>query len=345
MGNFYTNIVVRETDVDAVAASLEALGRNAYVAEDELCSVVYDDECENQDIKELERLATDLSKRLRCPALAFLNHDDDVLWYALVLDGRVADRYNSFPAFDDSGGDTPEGGDAARLCAAFDAADQVAPVADLLRRDHMEVGFEVGRHSALLELLGLPPDLATLGYNYVVQGDLQDSVPDAILRAVGNAPPFEETAPQPPAARAVDPAQAAARVAEAMDTHRHYAALAITEVDIPPRFAKLLGSGRVNGFTAFSRAQRYIAAKGLMSSAQPGMVQADDLLADLFGGERQVSVLAIPRLLIRALGIPPLSDADAAQLHQRDSALFRKYQHGMQRAVQDLMTDARAGNR
>jgi hypothetical protein len=41
VGNFYTNIVVREPDTDVVAAALETLGRNAYVAGDEVVSVIH----------------------------------------------------------------------------------------------------------------------------------------------------------------------------------------------------------------------------------------------------------------------------------------------------------------
>src|SRR5256885_10876113 len=80
MGSFYTNITLRTTQQFAVIDALKAQHRDAFVSRAENgCVVVCDRETEEQDIEELNSLASSLSGTFRCPALAVLNHDDDVL--------------------------------------------------------------------------------------------------------------------------------------------------------------------------------------------------------------------------------------------------------------------------
>ncbi len=92
MGNFYTNIVLRGAPREAALACLKKLRRDAFVSptEDD-ATVVYDAESEDQDLGVLDRLAAKLTKRLRCVALCFLNHDDDMLVCLLFRNGaRIA---------------------------------------------------------------------------------------------------------------------------------------------------------------------------------------------------------------------------------------------------------------
>ena len=80
MGNFYTNITLRGPDQAAVATFLRQARRAAYVAPRHAGgTTVYDERCEAQDPQLLGELATALSRHFACPALAVLNHDDDIL--------------------------------------------------------------------------------------------------------------------------------------------------------------------------------------------------------------------------------------------------------------------------
>ena len=337
MGNFYTNIVLRELDLDIVTTAVEALQRRAYVAKEGSATVVFDERCDDQDLREVERLATTLSKRLGCTALAFCNHDDDVLWYVLVDGGRVLDHYDSFPGYFDGGPEAPKGGDAARLCAAFGAAGREREVEDLLQRRHREVGFEIDRHRRLLELLDLPADLGVLGYGYVSRGELASSMNGGTLRAVGGAPQPDEADASPPGARAavpqLDPKTLAALQAEGAEMMMHAARLAFSAVEVPDRFAAVLGSGKTSGYALLLRLQRYVRARKLLRPS--GMIKADDVLADILGA-REFHYVALARLLVRALDIPALSAADRAALESGNAAIMLRFSEAVRRATEEL---------
>ena len=58
----------------------------------------------------LGSLALTVSTHLECPALAVLNHDDDVLWYQLFNSGKLLDAYISASDWwEDSSGPAPQG--------------------------------------------------------------------------------------------------------------------------------------------------------------------------------------------------------------------------------------------
>jgi hypothetical protein len=183
MGSFYTNVTLRTTDEDRVAEALRANHREAYVARPQNgCVVVYDSETEDQDIDDLKALASALSEQLRCPALAVLVHDDDVLVYTLHEGGKVVDEYVSAPAYFDTAvaeTDSPEGGDATRLCRAFGADGKATTVDQILRTERAGGSgggfiFETDRHQELVEALGIPEIAVSTGYNYIEEGELPD---------------------------------------------------------------------------------------------------------------------------------------------------------------------------
>src|SRR5688572_11505292 len=100
MGSFYTNITLGTTDIDRVEAAMRQARRAALIAPpDEKCTVVFDEASEKQDIEILGALAMHLSRACSCPALAVLNHDDDVLVYLLYDAGELVDEYNSAPSY------------------------------------------------------------------------------------------------------------------------------------------------------------------------------------------------------------------------------------------------------
>ncbi|MGH7677397.1 MAG: hypothetical protein ACRENU_02950 [Gemmatimonadaceae bacterium] len=180
MGSFYTNITLRTDRHDDVIAALDELHRDAFVSQAQGgCVVVYDKESEDQDIEVLRKLAGSLSSKLRCAALAVLNHDDDLLMYSLHDNGRLVDEYSSSPGYFESGpAEAPEGGDASTLCRVFGVAN-TSGVEEVL---HMANGggsgegfiFQSERHQALVEALGIPVIAVQTGYNYIEEGELPD---------------------------------------------------------------------------------------------------------------------------------------------------------------------------
>jgi len=122
MGNFYTNITLRGPDKDAVLAVLRRDNRCAYVSQTrDHFTVVYDLETESQDEELLCHVAELLSREFACPALAVLNHDDDILIYHLYSRGEQVDSYNSAPGYFEGASTPPSGGNTALLIKTFDA--------------------------------------------------------------------------------------------------------------------------------------------------------------------------------------------------------------------------------
>lgn len=178
MGHFYVNFTLKGPTRDAVAAALR--GREAFVASAKSGAVVvWDEESEEQDLGIVSAMAKRLSAKFACPVLAALNHDDDVLWLRLYEAGKLADTYDSTPGYfdGDADGSGPEGGDAARLCAAFWGTD-AARVEAILRRagagdedsDDAYV-FEVERHLDLVRALGLPEYCAGTSFEDLDSGE------------------------------------------------------------------------------------------------------------------------------------------------------------------------------
>ncbi len=159
MGNFYTNYTLRGPSQQAVAAALA--GRKATVTPPHNgCVVAFDEASDDQDQERIVELAARLSSELRCPVLAVLNHDDDILWYQLYEGGKQADEYDSSPGYFDPSAEpsAPAGGDALRLCAAFGASDAAAVERVLRKSSYDDDGyvFAFERHADLVRALGLP---------------------------------------------------------------------------------------------------------------------------------------------------------------------------------------------
>ena len=118
MGNWYTNVAVKGAEQAQVVATLEELGRRAYVTPETAgWIVVYDQQTDEFDLGILESLALTLSTRLSCTTLASCNADDDVLWLALYEKGSLLTRYaSSRKAFED-GNEFPDPKETAQVLA------------------------------------------------------------------------------------------------------------------------------------------------------------------------------------------------------------------------------------
>lgn len=186
MGNFYTNYTLRGPSPQAVAAALA--GRSAFVTPAQNgCVVVFDEESDEQDTEIITELASRLSRELRCPVLAVLNHDDDIFWYQLYLSGELADEYDSSPGYFDPEAEpsAPAGGDAQKLCSAFGAS-SVAEVESVLRKSSFDEDgytFAFERHADLARALSLPAFGVGAGFRYVSEGELPEGLDeDRLLR-------------------------------------------------------------------------------------------------------------------------------------------------------------------
>jgi hypothetical protein len=155
-------------------------------------TVVYDQAVDEQDYAAINRLGRAVTGPLACSALAAALHDGDVLYLWLFHKGRVRDRYDSCPSYFSPSWVTrqsPEGGDARRICQAFGRADRQWRVEQLLRADLLEgelpgVPGELERHAALAAELGMPEEVAGLEYTPIAGGYVPEEFRGVAFEAV-----------------------------------------------------------------------------------------------------------------------------------------------------------------
>ena len=179
MGNFYVNYTLRGVTQDAVAKTLG--GRTCIVTRSVNDTVVvFDEDSDNQDQQVISSLATELSRKLRCPVLAVLNHDDDILWYQLYENGKLQDEYDSSPGYFDPSAKPsgPAGGDAAKLCAAFGSGktDEVERVLRKSVFDEDGYTFAFERHDDLVSAL----DISAFGVGTAYASFENDEFPEGL---------------------------------------------------------------------------------------------------------------------------------------------------------------------
>ncbi len=168
MGNFYTSFTVRSGDHANVVGAMK--GRKSVVSPSANgYTVIWDAECEIQDQNLIQRLGQQLSSALAAPVFAVLNHDDDILWYALYAPEGKLDEYDSAPGYFEGEVTPPSGGNAQLLIKTMAPSAVVESVDQVLRNTEYVLAYD--RHSELLAALGTPP-FATFGYKYINKGEL-----------------------------------------------------------------------------------------------------------------------------------------------------------------------------
>jgi hypothetical protein len=172
MGNFYTNVI--GPDQADVVAACEALGYHVFVATTVSgLTVICEEQSDTQDEAIWHRVVKELSGKLGCPALAVMNHDDDILAYALYRNGTFLDEYNSCPDYweEEDEPAPPRGGDSQALCETFGMPGDAAEVKRILRvmGDDEEFVFAFERHAALLKALDCPDIPYQQGFTYITQ--------------------------------------------------------------------------------------------------------------------------------------------------------------------------------
>ncbi len=131
MGFFYTNVTLYKAPRNQVADFLASKKRIALISPtQDNFTVVYDRETEDQDTRVLMMLSESLSRQFKCTVWASLVHDSDIYMYWLYGSGKLLDTYNSAPGYFDAGAErlAPAGGDANKLCGAFEHAEGIPEV-------------------------------------------------------------------------------------------------------------------------------------------------------------------------------------------------------------------------
>lgn len=162
MGNFYTNFTVLGADCDETLAVLKELRRRAYVVQGASgIVIVYDEDSDEQDVREIEQLGALMSARLEAPVVACLNHDDDHLLLWLFEDEKKTASYESCldaPVFAWS---------LSRVRGGLFAYPLILGVLGW-----PIVLFQFLRHKALVSLLSLPTFAVGYGYTYLARGEV-----------------------------------------------------------------------------------------------------------------------------------------------------------------------------
>ncbi len=189
MGNFYVNVSLKGPKQNEIAGYLQTRGCDAFISPTiDGVTTICEAKCDGQNEDCIKPFTMDLSKHFACPALAVLNHGDDILMYWFYENGVLGHDYNSDPEYFEENGDddfdddiddddeeapTPAGGDAQALCRGFGNPGDVAAVNQALRQtflDNPDFDFEFERHAALLRALGLPEHAVCCGWKYIERG-------------------------------------------------------------------------------------------------------------------------------------------------------------------------------
>lgn len=173
MGAFYTNVLLRGVTCEQTLCALRKLRRRAFVASGGRgATVVYDSKCEQQDTKFLCDLSAALSRELQCAAWGILNHDDDVLWYALFSNGEIVDSYNSAPDFFEDSNDPapPEGGDGEVLSRLMGQRKSAAKIKRILHAADEKYEFASDRHRDLCNALRIDFSRVSCGFDDIESG-------------------------------------------------------------------------------------------------------------------------------------------------------------------------------
>jgi hypothetical protein len=169
-GNFYTNVVLKPASQDDVLKYLRETKKFAYISPTaDSATVVYEMECESQELDSLDNLAMQLSKKFDCSAIGFLNHDDDILIMRVFSRGQKITVYNSNPDYFNGGRiQKPSLPNIDELCRLLSVVNKAQKLDSILRK--ISYTFESERHMDILRILNLPKYSVASSFNYIEQG-------------------------------------------------------------------------------------------------------------------------------------------------------------------------------
>lgn len=162
MGNWYANVAVRHSDQNAVVEYCRRERIEAFVSvpQDDWI-FVYDRASNDMDWEHLEDLGRELSREIDCDTFGSMNADDDSLGLILHQRGELIVKYDSSAL---------NRGGAWRLARAFRRSHAFPSIWIAMHRPYL---FAIGRHTAIVRLLGVPEMQSFLGYKYVQEDDLE----------------------------------------------------------------------------------------------------------------------------------------------------------------------------
>jgi hypothetical protein len=170
LSRFYANITLKGPAAADVVDYLRKQNESAYVSpavRDAI--VVFHEDMQNQ-----ESLAGGLSAQFSCPVLLVMAFAETILLYHLYENGVQTDAYVSSPHADLELEVAPPG-DAAVLCAAFEADRFQRRVESILRKetksDH-PFANAINRHGELFGALGLPQFAAGASFQSIEIGEI-----------------------------------------------------------------------------------------------------------------------------------------------------------------------------
>lgn len=171
MSQYYANITLNGPSAGEAAAKLKERGDSAYVSPASKGAVVVF----HSDLGAQETLAAELSAQLHCPALLVMVFGQSILLYHLYKDGRQIDAYVSSPHEGlELDGKAPEG-DAALLCATFDADRAEQRVRRILATQatpERPYAYAANRHGDLVQALRLPTFAVGAGFDSIELGEM-----------------------------------------------------------------------------------------------------------------------------------------------------------------------------
>ncbi len=193
MGSFFTNIHVRTNSRDAVVSQLPALIKEPAKVSESINGwvSVFPKETEKQKDEPPQAIAKGLSASLYTEALAFLMHDSDVFMRWKFEWGHKTEEYNSNPKYFDQDPDTQEEVIAlmARVVTAqrggASKEDVTKMMADFARAKIESTRASLGTIPPHMPIFaddlvveyakerGINPELASVGFKYVQNGDLE----------------------------------------------------------------------------------------------------------------------------------------------------------------------------
>ena len=164
MGSFYTNFTIFDADVDNVIAAAKELSRRAYIIKSGNDVVLFDRDCDEQDVGEIERLGTALSTKLELRILGCLNHDDDdlLLWVFESEDRSFYQSITDAPRF-------------AWALSKFRGGLFTYPIVLAVLAWPIFI-FQIFRHLLLGNFVSLPRASMGFGYTYLSKGAIPPGV-------------------------------------------------------------------------------------------------------------------------------------------------------------------------
>jgi hypothetical protein len=157
---------------------------------------IYDEGTEGQDERELVALAQLASKVTGAPAITVLVHDSDVLQLGLFESGRRKDAINTFPGyFGERAPDPKKTRGQPKRWQKLLTPGSIDALSKVLAEEKL---FAERTLADVAELIGLPIQRATVGYNYLREVDTAEWPSMCRLRfRLRERPPWEQRATGP----------------------------------------------------------------------------------------------------------------------------------------------------